>query len=285
MPSEAPYIIITPVKNEETFIAGTAECVLEQTARPMAWVIVDDGSTDATARIAGEYEARHGWIKVARLPGSERTRGGHIVELFYRGLACVDKPGFEFLVKLDSDLTFEPDFFERALDHMKKNPALGITSGISRIMRGGRLIEERSASGHTLGACKVYRRRCFDEIGGLVRAMGWDGVDEIKARMKGWEAAPVPGLSLVHMRPEGRAMGSYRSGVERGRGSYYMGYHPAFLAARAARSLLRSPLDSAGMLSGYFGALLKGGERIDDPELIKQLRESQARRLFPWGRA
>lgn len=280
MARDSGYVAITPVKNEEAYIAETLESMLSQTRKPLEWVIVDDGSRDRTPGMIEEYSARHPWIRLLRLPGSPRVRGGHIVGLFYKGLAASGADGSGYIVKLDGDLSFEPDFFERALKHMEMNPGLGITSGVSYLRSGGGLVEERSAAGHTLGACKVYRRRCFDEIGGLVPAMGWDGIDEIKAQMRGWGALPVPGLKVIHLRPEGAAKGAFRSGMERGRGSWFMGYHPLFFLVRAAKCALRSPLDGVGMTVGYFKALLGRDKRIDDPEFIRYLRQSQIKRLL-----
>lgn len=280
MGREARYAVVSPVKNEEAFIGHTVESVLSQRVKPLEWVIVDDGSRDRTPEIVEGYAGRHPWIRLLRLPGSERVRGGHIVRLFYEGYAALKSADLAFVVKLDADLSFGPDFFERALDCMARNPGLGITSGISHVRSGEAFVEEKSAEGHTLGACKVYRVKCLEDIGGLVEAMGWDGIDEIKARMRGWEAWPVPGLKVIHLRPEGLARGLFRSGMERGRGSYFMGYHPAFFALRALKCLLRSPLDGLGMAAGYAGSLLGRKERIDDAEFIKELRSSQMKRLF-----
>lgn len=280
MAIEAGYVVVTPVKNEEAYIEHTLRSMASQTVKPVEWVIVDDGSKDGTPEIVARYAAEHPWIKLMRLPGSQRVRGGHIVGLFYKGLSAAKASDCDFIVKLDGDLSFEPDFFERALRHMEMNPGLGITSGISFLRSGNGLVEEKSARGHTLGACKVYRRRCFDEIGGLVPAMGWDGIDEIKAQMRDWGAEPVPGLKVIHLRPEGAAKGAFRSGMERGRGSWFMGYHPLFFLVRALKCALRSPLDGIGMMAGYIRALLRRDERIDDPEFIKYLRQTQIKRLI-----
>lgn len=284
MDRKAGYSVVSPVKDEEALIGNTMESMISQSVPPLEWVIVDDGSSDRTPEIVERYASNYPWIRLKRLPASERVRGGHIVRLFYEGYASLRARDFAFIVKLDADLSFEPDFFERALDCMNRNPGLGITSGISFIRKGtpGKetLVEEKSAEGHTLGACKVYRVKCLEEIGGLAEAMGWDGIDEIKARMRGWAAWPVPGLKVVHLRPEGRAKGLFRSGLERGRGSYFMGYHPAFFALRALKCLIRSPLDGIGMAAGYAGSLIKRGERIDDADFIKELRSSQIKRLF-----
>lgn len=280
MAPETGYVAITPVKNESAYIADTLESMASQTVKPLEWVIVDDGSEDSTPDIVESYAVIHPWIRLLKLPGSPRVRGGHIVGLFYKGLSAVRAANFGYIVKLDGDLSFGPDFFERALKHMDMNPGLGITSGICYLRSGKGMTEERSAAGHTLGACKVYRRRCFDQIGGLVPTMGWDGIDEIKAQMRGWGAEPTPGLRVVHLRPEGAAKGAFRSGLERGGGSWFMGYHPVFFLARVVRCSFRSPLDGIGMLLGFIRSLIHGDERIDDPEFIRYLRKSQIKRLL-----
>ena len=277
---DARYIVITAVKNEERFIGEALCSMTAQSVKPLEWVIVNDGSTDSTRKIIKGYARKNPWIRLIDVEDSRRSRGGHLVKLFCHGFSKIRARDFDFIVKLDGDLSFEPGFFERAFSHLAENPRLGITSGISHICSGGVLVEEKSARGHTLGACKIYRKECFEEIGGLVQAMGWDGIDEIKARMKGWEAAPVPGLKVIHLRPEGKATGTFASGKERGRGSYFMGYHPLFFAFRAAKNIIKSPLDGVGMITGYLGAALTGSGRIEDPEFIKFLRTNQLRKLL-----
>lgn len=274
------YIVISPVKNEGRYVGETLSSMAAQAVKPVEWVIVNDGSTDDTPGIIKGYTQKHRWIKLVEHNGARRSRGGHIVSIVYLGLSKIKTADFDYLVKLDCDLSFEPVLFERAFKYLEANPRVGITSPISHILSGGRLVEEKSSRGHTLGACKIYRRECFEDIGGLVPAMGWDGIDEIKARMKGWDAEPVPGLKVVHLRPEGKATGTFSSGRERGRGSYFMGYHPLFFAFRAAKCVLKSPLDGLGMLTGFLGSALGRAEKIDDPEFISFLRKNQVRKLL-----
>ncbi len=276
------YIIVTPVKNEEAFIGKTLTSVVSQTMRPVEWIIVDDGSADGTRRIVEGYAKKHPWIRLVALEGSARVRGGHIVRLFYEGLMQARTKRYDYIVKLDGDLSFEHNFFERIFDFFRNNPKLGISSGISHTRVNGRLVEEKSSRGHTLGATKVYEKRCFNDIGGLVENMGWDGIDEIKARMRGWEAEPVPGLVVEHHRPEGKARGFFTSGVERGRGAYFMGYHPAFMVVRSVKCMFKYPplLDGLGMLAGYIRASIRGERRIEDGEFIEFLRSNQIRKMF-----
>lgn len=277
------YCVITPAKNEQACIENTIRSMLAQTVHPESWVIVNDGSTDSTADICKRYARKNRFMKIIDSGISKRARGGHVVDLFYKGLKEAEGDKFQFISKLDADISFPAGYFETILRAFEKNPKLGITSGISHVIRNGRLVEERSSPGHTLGAAKVYRKDCFDAINGLVPCMGWDGIDEIKARMKGWEAEPVKELHIMHHRPEGKANGFFCSGIERGKGSYYMGYHPLYMLARSVKSAIigRPPLvDGAGMMAGYIISWIKGDERISDEEFIRFLRKNQMRKLF-----
>jgi poly-beta-1,6-N-acetyl-D-glucosamine synthase len=274
------------MKNEEKYVAKTLESMVLQTILPLEWVIVNDGSTDRSAQIVASYSERHAWIRLLNRDGlGERLPehyGGHVVDLVHEGLGNVQTKDFDYIVKLDCDISFDKDFFQKLFEVFAQDPHLGISSGISFALIDGLLTEEKTAKGHTLGATKVYRRECFREIGGLVPSMGWDGIDEIKARMKGWEARPLRDMVFVHYRPEGMASGLLASGVERGKGSYFMGYHPLFLLARACRRMVKPGFlaDGLGMMTGYFCSLLRGDQRIPDPDFIRYLRKHQIRKLF-----
>jgi biofilm PGA synthesis N-glycosyltransferase PgaC len=277
------YIVLSPMKNEESYVSKTLEAMISQTHRPVEWLIVNDGSTDRSAEIVARYSAHHSWIRMVDVEGlSNRSRGGHVVDLIYEGLRHIKAADFEFLVKLDCDVSFGEDFFQTIFQVCEQNPRLGITSGVSFVLRNGVLTEEKAAPEHTLGATKIYRKECFADIGGLVPSMGWDGIDEIKARLRGWEARPLRELVVLHHRPEGAAKGFLASGVERGKGSYFMGYHPMFLLARALRRMLRPRLfaDGVGMLTGYLWSVVSREPRIPDPDLIRVLRRTQVRELL-----
>ena len=68
------YVLITPARNEESFIEGTIRSVLAQTVKPARWIIVSDGSTDRTDEIVGRYAGAQSWIELIRMPErSDRT--------------------------------------------------------------------------------------------------------------------------------------------------------------------------------------------------------------------
>ena len=71
------YVLITPARNEADFIELTLKSVVAQTARPVKWVIVNDGSTDGTGDIVTKYAAAYPWIELMDMPErSERNFAG-----------------------------------------------------------------------------------------------------------------------------------------------------------------------------------------------------------------
>ena len=275
------YAIVTPVKNEEAFLAEMVNSVAQQTIRPSRWIIVDDGSTDRTAEIVRQAASTHEWIRGVRIEdtGGGRKAGGEGV--LPAGLRLLDLSQFDFLARLDGDVSFEPDYFERLFAEFQKNPRLGIASGVCYARRGAALVEEKHPRFHTRGALKTYRVSCFHAIGGLDLVLGWDIVDEVRANMLGWETRSFPHLPVIHHRPTQTAIGWLRGLRNPGRAAYYTGYHPLFLLARVVHRLVRSPYLIGGILLaiGYLEGYFARQPRVEDPALIRYLRRQQLNRL------
>src|SRR5271170_928945 len=106
------YVIITPVRDEEKYIEVTIESVVRQTTRPVEWMIVDDGSVDLTGEIIDRYAAQYSWIRVVhRANRGFRKSGGGVMEAFYDGFNALQCKDWEFIVKLDGDLSFAAEYF------------------------------------------------------------------------------------------------------------------------------------------------------------------------------
>src|ERR1700735_1006795 len=276
------YLIVTPVRDEERFVELTIRSVVNQTVQPIEWVIVDDGSTDATGQILDRYAREIEWIHVVhRSNRGFRKSGGGVVEAFYDGYKASTSAKWDFVVKLDGDLTFEEDYFEKIFDYFQKQPTLGIAGGTICNTVDGVVKVEACPRFHVRGATKIYRRECWEAIEGLHVAPGWDTIDEVKANMLGWRTETFPELQLLQHRSTGKAEGWWRDRVKNGRAYYISGYHPLFFVAKffyrlAARPyIVGSVAMCYGFLSGYFG----GATRIDDPGLIRYLRQEQMKRL------
>jgi len=271
----------------------TLDSVAAQTVPPALWVVVDDGSTDATPAILEEYSARLPYLRVLRRADrGRRNVGPGVVEAFRAGLETVDLDDFEYLCKLDLDLDLPPRYFELLIERMEADPRIGTTSGKPYFVRakGGALVPEVCGDEMSVGMTKFYRTTCFREVGGFVPEVMWDGIDCHRCRMLGWIAESVDtlGLRFLHLRPMGSSEKSLWTGrVRSGYGQYFMGTSPVYLAASAAFRLFKPPVlyGSAAMLWGYFSSVARGLPRYDDPAFRRFLRRYQRQCLLHGKRA
>jgi biofilm PGA synthesis N-glycosyltransferase PgaC len=276
------YAIITPVRDEEKFIEATLDCILGQTILPIEWVIVDDGSTDRTGVILDRYAARHDWIRVIhRVNRGFRKSGGGVVEAFYEGYNSIQHKDWEFIVKLDGDLTFAPDYFEKCFEHFSREPKLGIGGGEIHHNISGQLKLEANPRFHVRGATKIYKKDCWEAIGGLWPAAGWDTIDEVKANMLGWKTYSFPELQLLHHRFTGTEEGLLRDRVKHGVASYVSGYHPLYVAASCLYRIPQRPyfIGSAAIMYGFLKAHFTRPPRLEERSYLAYVRGQQLRRL------
>lgn len=277
------YVIITPVRDEEEYLRFTIDSVINQTVLPIEWVIVDDGSTDRTGEIIDRAAVNYHWIRsVHRDNRGFRKAGGGVVETFYEGYRAMSVNDWEFIVKLDGDLSFQSDYFERCFEIFLKNPQLGVGGGDIYNLIDGRLELEKQPRFHVRGATKIYKRDSWEAIGGLIAAPGWDTLDEVKANMLGWISESFPALKVTHYRVTGAADGSRRDAVKNGLSDYICGYHPAFMIIKYLKRLFQKPyiIGSMGLFYGYISGYLKNVRQVDDKTLIAYLRRQQLQRLL-----
>lgn len=282
---EPRYCIITPVRNEGKFLRDTVNSVTAQTHVPLRWIIVDDGSSDDTAEIADEAARHYDWISVVhRSDRGARLAGGGVMEAFADGLTLLNKETWHYLVKLDGDVTFERDYFERCFDRFAADERLGIGGGLICNLVDGALQSESKLdpSFHVRGATKIYKLECWQAIGGLAHATGWDTIDELKANMLGWTTRTFRDLKVLHQRPAGRAYGTWANWVKNGRANYVAGYHPLFMLLKCISRVRQRPFGIAalGLAVGFCGAYLSGLPQIDDTQLIRYLRKEQMKRVL-----
>ncbi len=263
----------------------TLDSVVAQTLTPALWVIVDDGSTDATPDILADYAARHEWIRVVqKADRGHRAVGPGVIEAFYSGYDTITPEDFAYSCKLDLDLDLPERYFERLVEHMESDPRIGTCSGKPYVRRNGELVSERRGDEMSVGMTKFYRRECFEDIGGYVREVMWDAIDCHKARQKGWIAVSwdEAELRFEHLRPMGSSQTSIWTGKRRhGYGQWFMGSDPLFYLATCAFRMAEPPyvLGGLAMLQGYVGAWWRGERQLDDPELVRFIRAYQRRAL------
>ncbi len=276
-------VVISPCRDEAQFVALTLRSVVNQTRRPDHWMIVDDGSSDATADIVSRYAADHPWIELMRRQrGGPRQLGPGVVAAFNAGLAHLGNAPFDVIAKLDCDLEFGPDCFAAILAHFD-DARVGMASGTTSLKAGPQLVSERYTAYHVPGQAKFYRRTCFEQIGGLQPIYGWDIIDETDARRHGWTTLSDPTIVMVHHRRQGAALGTWQGRIIWGRGAYAIGSHPLFALARGLYRMAERPWVIGGLaflwgfFSGYFHPEV---QRTPDGDLIRYLRHEQFYRLL-----
>jgi len=279
-------LIITPVRNEADFLPRVIESMISQTVRPREWVIVDDGSTDGTANVIQRFAAKHPWIHyVYKSDRGHRSVGPGVVEAFNYGFMRKNIQDYDYIAKMDGDITFPDVYLETILDYFEKDPVLGSASGkIVLEAEEGKFVEERTADEMVVGAFNFYRRQAFQDIGGFAPIVMWDGIAYHRARMSGWRTRSINDkrLLLVHKRLMGSSEKSiYHGRLRWGRGQYTMGTHPLYILAVSAYRLFERPYIIGGILilSGYISAAFKGLKRYGDKDFRRSLHAWQMERL------
>lgn len=280
--SGTKYVVITPVRDEEAYLPFTIDSMVRQTVRPQEWVIVDDGSKDNTGKIIGDATRQYPWIRsVRRKDRGFRKWGAGIIEAFYDGFYALTCKDWEFMAKLDGDLSFKPSYFAEMFNKFREDSDLGIGGGFLYHLENGSKTVEWNPIFHVRGGAKIYRRPCWDAMGGLWVGPGSDTVDEVKANMLGWRTRSFLELQIQHHRWTGAAYGRWGGIVKNGKTDYVSGYHPLFVIAKSVAWIWKRPyiLGSLALLYGYVSAYLQNTPRVDDPQLIKYLRRQQLAKL------
>ena len=275
------YAAVTPARNEAGDLPRLAGSMISQTVKPLTWVIVDHGSTDETGQLAARLAGEHEWIRIVSLRGEPTpTRGGPIVQAFNAGLEALEQKAPDVVVKLDADVSFEPDHFALLLEEFARDPALGIASSTCWELEGGTWEEKRVGRSHVRGAVRAYRWGCLEQIGPLEQRMGWDTIDEIKAQLRGWTTRSIAGLPFYHHRATGARDGSRRSWESQGDIAWYLNYRFAYLVVRTFFRTIEDPRAPA-MLYAWARAGLRGEPRYPDREVRRFLRDQQRLMRFP----
>jgi glycosyltransferase involved in cell wall biosynthesis len=243
-------------------------------------VIVDDGSQDGTVELAASLTAMHPWVVVAARDsedGGELWRGrrhGRVLAAFHVGVRALHEVP-DVVVKVDADVSFEPDYFERLLERFAADPALGIAGGACYELEGECWVRRRVMPTHPRGAARAYRRECLDDVLTLEPRMGWDGLDELRVQLRGYTTRSFVDLPFRHHRPEGaRERNRFGAHVAHGRASWYMGYRPSYIGLRALFRM-REDIAAAGLVCGYFAKAVSGRGRYPDTDVVTALRRQQ----------
>lgn len=277
------YVLITPARNEEAFIELTIRSMVAQTVKPLRWVIVSDGSTDRTDEIVKSYLCGNPWMEMLRMPKRRERNFAGKVRAFEEGYASLKNEHYEVIGSLDGDLSFDKEYFSFLLQKLATDPQLGLVG--TPFMEANKRYDYRFTSiEHVSGACQLFRRECFEQIGGYVPIPG-GGIDLIavlSARMKGWKTRTYTETVTQHHRKMGTSQASvlsawFKNGVK----DYALGCHPVWEAFRTCYQMTKKPYVLGGLLLGigYGWSLMQRAERTIPKEIMAFRRREQMQRL------
>jgi glycosyltransferase involved in cell wall biosynthesis len=280
--SELTYAIITPARNERDNLRRLAESVLAQDHQPVSWVIVDDGSDDGMDAVARDLAGRHASIQLVETGEDAASlamgrRRGRDLLAFRRGLSGLPTP-VDVFVKVDADTSFDPDYFTRLLDRFREQPNLGIAGGTCYEELDGEWERIKVSGSHPRGASRAYRWDLLDTVFALEPEMGWDGVDEVMAELRGYQTAGFTDFGFRHHRKVGEREGRLRAGSALGRQAWYMGYRPSYLLLRALYRA-KENFTSLAMIWGYASSAASGAPQCPIPTVTHRVRERQRLRV------
>jgi glycosyltransferase involved in cell wall biosynthesis len=218
------YLILIPCYNEALYLKKTLQSIINQSILPEQLIIIDDNSSDETPKIIQKYVQEFPWIKsIHKNSENVHLPGSKVIQAFQLGFDHISKD-YDILVKADADLIFPTHYFKTILNHFNSDEKIGMAGGFAYIEKNGQwILENLTDKDHIRGAFKAYRKACFENIGGLKPAMGWDTVDELLARFYGWNIKTDANLKVKHLKPTGQQYNK-NARYKQGEAFYTLGY-------------------------------------------------------------
>ncbi|MBC7493964.1 MAG: glycosyltransferase family 2 protein [Flavobacterium sp.] len=276
------YYIVIPAHNEEKFIGLTLNSLLAQTVLPSKIVVINDNSTDATAEIVSGFCAKHSFISIIENKSAAmHMPGSKVIMAFQQGFNVLDD-NYDLIVKLDGDLILPVNYFEQIIKHFNSDASIGMAGGFAYIEKNGDwVLENLTDKDHIRGAFKAYRKACFEQIGGLKPAMGWDTVDELLCKYYGWKVSTDSNLIVKHLKPTG-ANYNKAARYKQGEAFYSLGYGfwLTSIASLKLAFLKQRPLLFADYLKGFWMAKLAKKQLLVTAEQAKFIRKYRFKKML-----
>ncbi|MBA4275618.1 glycosyltransferase family A protein [Flavobacterium sp.] len=275
------YYIVIPSYNEEALIPLTLQSLISQTVLPSKIVVVNDNSTDKTAEIVLEFAKENPFITlVNKTSETIHLPGSKVIQAFQKGFETLDED-YDFIVKLDADLIFPPNYFETVIKHFESDSTIGMAGGFCYIEKNGDwILENLTDKDHIRGALKAYRKATFQQIGGLKPAMGWDTVDELLCKFYNWKVVTDESLHVKHLKPTG-ANYNKTARYKQGEAFYSLGYGFFITAIASAKLAMmkKKPLLFLDYIQGFWKAKSAKKTILVNPEQAKFIRKYRLQKM------
>ena len=275
------YYIVIPSYNEEALIPLTLQSLISQTVLPSKIVVVNDNSTDKTAEIVMEFAKENPFITLVNKTSENiHLPGSKVIQAFQKGFETLDK-NYDLIVKIDSDLIFPSNYFETIIKHFQSDSKIGMAGGFCYIEKNGDwVLENLTDKDHIRGALKAYRKECFQQIGGLKPAMGWDTVDELLCKFYNWKVVTDESLHVKHLKPTG-ANYNKTARYKQGEAFYTLGYGFWITAIASAKLAMmkKKPFLFLDYIQGFWKAKSAKKPMLVNPEQAKFIRNYRLQKM------
>jgi hypothetical protein len=260
--------------NEAAYLPRLLCSLAAQTEPADQLLLVDDGSTDDSLRLSRDFAEQHPYARALSRPRRpadvDRLVSAPELQAFTWGVPQLE-PGWDIVAKVDGDLEFRPGTLAAVREEFSQDPRLGITGSYLTIETpDGRREREWNPPEHVRGPNKFYRRECYEQITPLPAYLGWDTIDDLRARRLGWatRSFSAPDGDTLHLRPTGVHDGRLRAYRRWGRCAWGYGAHPAWVALGAVRRAAERPylIAGASYWAGWANAAVRRYPRAE-PEL------------------
>lgn len=278
MNTSGRYILVTAAKNEGENLPKLIQSILEQTIKPVVWVIVDDASTDDTPQILEDTRKKYEWIQTIRLEeSSERDLGFHLSSVVKKAFEsavdyCKEKGlYYEYMGNVDGDIIIEKEFFESLMKEFEKYHELGIAGSGTQYIMNGKMIQPKGKEEEPSGGDMLIRRECFEDCSGIQITWGWDSTLKAKAKIRGWKVRRFEYVKALETRFVGSVEGYWERYKHQGKAAYYFNLDPIHIIIKSIKIMLRSNPSYTGIafLMGYFSSFIRREEKIEDEEIRK----------------
>jgi len=267
------YILVSAIKDEKENLSDLFYSVCNQTILPKLWVIVDDGSTDGSRQILDEVYSKKDFIHIISLKESSRD-----LLKVYRILSIGINLALELLENsdiawkylgiLDGDIKLPSNYYEALINNLKKDSRIGIVSGRILSLDGKSYKDTNIDIDKPGNAARLITKRCYDLIGFAVSPAG-DSIMNIHANNRGLKTLITNEVFAYQKRQTNSVLGYWKGYIYAGYLKYFMGCTPIYAILYAFKLLTTYPhLNSFPFIIGYFKALLKKKDKIDDTEVI-----------------
>lgn len=281
------YVLVTPVRNEERTIEITIQSVLAQSVRPREWVIVSDESTDQTDAIVSRYAGQVPWLRLLPLKNRPARNFASVVFATESGIRALQTQDYAFLGLLDADIRLPATYFAQILARFAADPNLGLAGGLAVDLIDGQHARNRQSLREVAGAVQLFRRDCFESLGGLMPLPegGWDAITCVRARMNGFKTVTFPDLMVDHLKPRNVASGNLiQRNWQMGVRDYVLASHPLFEVVKCGSRCLEFPplIGSLARLAGFSWAGISSRKTHLPADVRRHIRREQLARLNPF---